>query len=208
MQRRVLRVSTVALSGLVFFATNRAEAAPPGDWSIAIERVFGIDRVKDEIETAPGQQTTTESTSVSLGSESGAGFRGYSAARLAIDYLVASGLTLGGALGYQSVNIGDDDDDDADWWLLMGRIGYLASIGDGVGIWPRGGLTHTSFDARGASVTATAISVEAPLIIYALGRRVGFEIMPHADIGIAGGTGNLDRTLTEFGLQFNLGAFF
>lgn len=183
--------------------------AAPGDWSIAIERVFGLSRIEQTTEGPGDLEVTTEITSVSLGAKR-TGQAGYSPARFAIDYLAHSGLTVGGALGYESVSIGDGDEDDADsdWWLFALRLGYLASIGDGVGVWPRGGLTHTSFDPGGDSFTATALTLEVPLVIYALGHRFGFQIMPYADIGIAGGTDDIDSTTTEFGLQFGLGGFF
>jgi hypothetical protein len=152
---------------------------------------------------ADNVEVTTKTTAVSLGAKR-SGQAGYSPARFALDYLTSSGLTIGGSLGYESV----DDDNESDWWLFAFRVGYLASIGDGVGIWPRGGITHTSFDPGGDSFTATALTLEVPLVIYAMGRRVGFEIMPYADIGVAGGSDDIDSTTTEFGLQFNLGTFF
>lgn len=182
---------------------GEAQAAP-GEWSIAIERVFGVSRIEVTTEVADNVEVTTKTTAVSLGAKRSGGQVGYSPARFAIDYLTTSGLTLGGSLGYESV----DDDNESDWWLFALRVGYLASIGDGVGIWPRGGLTHTSFDPGGDSFTATAITLEVPLVIYAMGHRVGFEIMPYADIGVAGGTDDIDSTTTEFGLQFNFGTFF
>jgi len=199
------RVSAVALLATAAALTaGEAWAAPPGDWSIGIERVFGIVHVKEQEEVAGVEVTTIDDTSVSLGSKV-TGLIGYSPARLAFDYLAGSGLTFGGALGYEGIG-----NSDADWWLVAARIGYLAALGDGVGLWPRGGLTYTSLDGDGDvdSVTALAITLEVPLVIYALGHRVGFEVIPYADIGIGGGTDTVDRTLTEYGLQFGLSAFF
>ncbi len=192
------------MAAVCTLGAGEAQAAP-GDWSIAIERVFGLSRIDVTTEVPNGDEQTTEITSVSLGAKR-TGQAGYSPARFAVDYLAGSGLTVGGALAYESVDI--DEDSETDWWLFALRVGYLASIGDGVGIWPRGGITHTSFDPGGDTFTATALTLEVPLVIYAMGRRVGFEIMPYADIGIAGGTDEIDSTTTEFGLQFNLGTFF
>jgi hypothetical protein len=45
-------------------------------------------------------------------------------------------------------------------------------------------------------------------VFLALGQRVGLTFTPHADIGIAGGTDDVDRTLTELGFQFGASAFF
>jgi hypothetical protein len=192
------------LAAVCTLGAGEAHAAP-GEWSIAIERVFGLSRIEVTTELPGGGEDTTEITAVSLGAKR-TGQVGYSPARFAVDYLASSGLTVGGALAYESVDI--DEDTEQDWWLFALRVGYLASIGDGVGIWPRGGITHTSFDPGPDSFTATALTLEVPLVIYAMGHRVGFEIMPYADIGIAGGTDDVDVTTTEFGLQFNLGTFF
>jgi len=41
-----------------------------------------------------------------------------------------------------------------------------------------------------------------------MSRGVALTIMPHADIGIGGSVGPLDRTLTELGLAFGFGLFF
>src|SRR5262245_47224989 len=103
-----------ALALVCAFGVGEAQAAP-GDWSIAIERVFGIARINDTTEVGD-IETTTEVTSVSLGAKR-TGLVGYSPARFAVDYLASSGLTIGGSIGYESVSIGDGDDDDAetDW---------------------------------------------------------------------------------------------
>jgi hypothetical protein len=176
--------------------TMEARAAAPGDWSVAVERVFGISRVTSDVE--PGGTTTT--TSVSLLSKV-SGDIGYSAPRLAFDYVTASGLTLGGAIGYQSVSV--EDADAATAWLLAGRIGYFARVSSGVGIWPRGGLTHVAFEGG----DMTALTLEVPFEFF-LDRGVALSLTPHADIGIAGNVGPFDRTVTELGLQFGFGAFF
>lgn len=182
-------------------APAEALAAPPGEWSIAIERIFGLRRVREERET-PGGDTTIRWNSVSLGSELSHN-GGYSMARLAVDFLAISGLTVGGALGYQSEGYGDDDDS---WWLFAGRIGYMASAGNSVSIWPRAGLTYVSLGDN--DTDATALTLEVPVVIHAMGRRLGFTLLPHADIGIGGEIDGFDRTVTEFGLEFGINAFF
>jgi hypothetical protein len=186
-------VASVAASLL----TVEARAAAPGDWSVAVERLFGINRVTSDIE----DRGTTTTTSVSLLSKV-SGDVGYSAPRLAFDYVTTSGLTLGGAIGYQSIGI-EDSEADATAWLLAGRIGYFAGVSSGLGIWPRGGLTHVDFDAS----DMTALTLEVPFEFF-LDHGVALSLTPHADIGIAGNIGPFDGTVTELGLQFGLGVFF
>lgn len=195
-----------------FFATaaacvlqpRAAEAAPPGDWSVGVERVFGISRVTVDTEVG-NVSTSSTSTSVSLFSAF-SGLRGYSSARLAFDYLASSSLTFGGAFAYES--IGADADESV--WLLAARVGYFARPTPSFGVWPRAGLTHVAFDDDGPDddPTATGLTLEVPLVFLVLGQNVGLSLIPHADIGIAGGTDDVDQKVTELGLQFGLNAFF
>jgi hypothetical protein len=191
----------LAASAACSFHALNAEAAPPGDLSIAVERLFGIARTTFEVGDAEDSVT-----SVSLFSQV-SGHAGYSAPRLAFDWLSMSGFSIGGAIGYQTE--GDDDDDgpdDGDAWLLAARVGYFARPSSGFGIWPRVGLTHIASD-YGVEATATALTFEVPLE-FLLSRGIAISLTPHADIGIGGHVGDLQRDITELGLQFGAGAFF
>jgi hypothetical protein len=209
MQKRLSWVLAGAASLVVCSLQARtAQAAPPGNWSIGVERLFGISRVTSETEVGNTTVSNT-ATSVSLFSAF-SGQRGYSSPRLAFDYIATSGITFGGAFAYETVSREGVDDDQSEW-LLAGRIGFFALPSPNFAVWPRAGLTHIAVDTGGNDdddVTATAITLEVPLVIMVLGRSVGITITPHADIGIAGGTDTVDRTLTELGLQFGANAFF
>jgi hypothetical protein len=191
---RLLCFTVASVAGSLL--TVEARAAAPGDWSVAVERLFGINRATVDVEDAG----TTTTTSVSLLSKV-SGDIAYSAPRLAFDYLTTSGLTLGGAIGYQSISV--EDADAATAWLLAARVGYFARVSSGLGIWPRGGLTHVDFEGG----DMTALTLEVPFEFF-LDHGVALSLTPHADIGIGGNIGPLDRTVTELGLQFGLGAFF
>jgi hypothetical protein len=188
----LLHLMTAAL--ICSLPATTARAAAPGDWSVAVERLFGISRSTSDYE--PGGTTT--STSVSLLSKV-VGDVEYSAPRLAFDYLATSGITFGGAFGYESLSV---EDADTDAWLLAGRIGYFARVSSGVGIWPRAGVTHVDFDAG----DMTALTLEVP-IEFLIGRGVALTLLPHADIGLGGSIGSVDRTVTEIGLQFGMALF-
>lgn len=194
---RTSRPSFVAAS--LAFAASLAAAAParaatpPGDWSLAVERLFGITRTS--IDTDAGDASNT---SISLLSKV-VGEYGYSAPRFAFDYLLGSGVTFGAALGYHSLG------DDRDAWLLAPRVGYFARPGRSFGLWPRVGLTQLVID-YGNSDTATALTLELPLEFF-VSSGVAFTLTPHADIGIGGSANDVDRTLTEVGLQFGVGLF-
>jgi hypothetical protein len=187
---------------------NVPAQAAPGSWSVGIERVFGFSRVSTKTEINENTTVTTTSSQVSLFAHTVGLQVGYPAPRVALDYLFPSGLSLGGALGYQSVDLNDDTEDDtAKAWLIEPRVGYFASPSDSIGVWPRGGFTFVSLDTGGDDASATALSVEVPLVLRLAG-NVCFVAMPYVDLGIGGGTDDVDRKVTEFGLQFGMNAFF
>jgi len=188
---------SLAAAACSFHALD-ARAAPPGDFSIAIERLFGIVRTSYEYGDAEAS-----STSVSIFSQV-SGHAGYSAPRLAFDWLSLGGFSFGGALGYQTDG---DDGVDGDAWLLVARAGYFARPSSGFGIWPRVGITHIAFD-YGAESSATALTFEVPLE-FLLSRGIAISLTPHVDLGISGEDfAGVDREITEIGLQFGAGTFF
>ena len=194
---------------LGLLTSSIAQAAAPGAWSVGIERVFGFSSVT--VKTKPNNlpRTSTTSSQVSLFDHTLPVQPGYPAARVALDYLFPSGLSLGGAIGYQSFDPNDDaDDDTVKSWLLAPRIGYFASVTGSFGVWPRGGLSYVSVDpGEDDSRSLTALTVEVPLVLN-VGGNVCFVGMPYADLGVGGGNDDFDQKATEFGLQFGMSAFF
>jgi hypothetical protein len=191
----------VTMAGLSW--ASAAHAAAPGNWSIGVERIFGFSSLSVEEEQPSGQTQETSGTAFSLFADFDANLS-YSPARLSLDYIADSGISLGGALGYGTFS---GDLGDADLWLFAPRLGYFARPGAQVGLWPRAGITHVVADSGAVEVTATAITLEVPLVLL-FGGPLAICITPHADVGIAGGTNAVDRTVTEIGLQFGLATFF
>jgi hypothetical protein len=204
-----LVVSSFCALGLL--TSSVAHAAAPGAWSVGVERVFGFSTVTVKTKVGNLPRTSNTSSQISLFDHTVGVQLGYPGARVALDYLFPSGLSLGGAIGYQSLDPDDDDDADDDTvksWLLEPRIGYFASVTGSFGVWPRGGLTYvSSSQGGGESSSLTAISVEVPLVLN-VGGNVCFVGMPYADLGVGGGTDDIDRKATELGLQFGMSAFF
>lgn len=203
----VITLALAASGSLCMVQTRDAQAAPPGDWSLGVERIWGISRVT--VDTEVGDETRSDTnTSVSLFSAL-SGLRGYSSPRLALDYLSGSGVSFGGAFAYETIS-GDGNGENA--WLVAARVGYFADVTPSFGIWPRAGLTHLAYDDNDDvdddDPSATALTLEVPLVFMVLGRSLGLNVMPHADIGLTGGTDTVDQTITELGLQFGLDIFF
>jgi hypothetical protein len=177
-----------------------AAAAPPGNWSVAVERLFGLSRVTFDPDVGDETSLTSFSVLAKVGGEPG-----YSVPRFGFDYIIESGASFGIAFGYQSVSF---DGADGDAWLFAPRLGYFARVSSGFGIWPRAGITHIIVDNGGdVDDSATALTLEAPLEFF-LASRVALTLTPLVELGLAGSDGGTDRTVTEIGLQLGLGAFF
>jgi hypothetical protein len=168
-------------------------AAPPGELSLAVERLFGFSRTTADYDDGEFTDTT-----FSLGAKVSNRF-GYSVPRLALDYLAASGITFGGAIGVQFVEGAGDG------WLLAPRVGYFARPGRSFGLWPRVGLTYVNIEDT--DTDASALTLEVPLE-FLVGHGAAITLTPFADIGLGGSEGGIDRTLTELGFQFGVGLFF
>lgn len=166
------------------FAVSEAQAAPDG-LSLGIERAFGYSLTSQTVETG-GMETTTDTSEFTLG-------LGSSRARVGIDYVTRSGLTLGTGIGYrtQSVEI-ESDAADAEGpttsaFLIAPRVGSLIMFTGDVGLWPRGGLTYETgsveFDngtmTSEVSTSAWMLTLEAPLVI--MPSSFGFSIAPTLD---------------------------
>ncbi len=210
--RRFLLSASLAVAG--WLHVSLAQAAAPGTWSIGVERLFGFK--KATLETDLGNvEVSRSATSVSLLSRTVPTVVGYPEPRLALDYIFSGGVSLGGALAYESVDPDDENDGDGDnlsAWLLAPRVGYFASVTSGFGLWPRGGFTFVWGDDGDGNddddPSFTALTVEVPLVFNLGLGGLGLAVMPHIDFGLGGGTEDVDQTLTEFGLQLGLAAFF
>lgn len=209
MRRFLLSASLVTVAWL---HVSEAHAAAPGTWAISIERLFGFKKATFETDNGP-IETSVSSTSVSLLSKTLPLDIGYPDPRLAFDYIFPSGVSVGGALGFESVDYNDDDDaDNASAWLLAPRVGYFASVSSGFGLWPRGGFTFVSIgdgnDDDDDDVSLTALTIEVPLVFNLGLSSLGLSVVPYIDFGLGGGNDAVDMEQTEFGLQLGLSAFF
>jgi hypothetical protein len=106
---------------------------------------------------------------------------------------------------------------DGRFGLIAPRLGYAAALGPKVVMWPRVGFTvvKLSIDDAGDtfSDTAYALTVEVPLV-FIVAPHVFLSVAPTLDVGLGGSVSSAsasmsqDQTVTSFGLQAALGAFF
>jgi len=182
------------LVGLLVCANVAVSSPARADWSVGIDRLFGLSRIIFD----PDPGGTTSATSFSfLGSPIPPG---YSSPRLSVDYLSRSRFTFGGAMAYQNVNF--DDAGDVSRLIFAPRVGYMIRISPSFGLWPRGGVTHATGELGDTDDTSTALTFEMPLVFFVLRRSVGLQILPHADVGVGGERNEDDYTVTELGMSF------
>jgi hypothetical protein len=186
---------------------------------LSTERLFGYVHVSTT-STINGMDETENASSIALFSNPLSSGTLYSAPRVAVDTFVPYHVSLGGSAGYFHLSYklaGATSDTTSSGFLIAPRLGYAAVLGPSVVMWPRVGFTFTklSVDSAGQTVdtTAYALTVEVPLVFIVV-PHVFLSLAPTLDVGL-GGSGSIsspstsvDQTVTSFGLQAALGAFF
>jgi hypothetical protein len=91
--------------------------------------------------------------------------------------------------------------------LFHPRVGFLTALGSGADLWVKGGLSYYSVSASSgiASTDETGLALSLALDFnIALGDSAGILIGPSIDQGLSGGTDNVDRTYSTYGLHIGL----
>jgi hypothetical protein len=141
--------------------------------------------------TTDGVEQTSNSWRAGLGT---GGVASYSVPRVGVEYSFESGLSLGAAVSFI---VSFSDKISPNVWLLEPRVGYQFEFSDAWILWPRLGLTL--HEVEGPDISHSALSLDVPLMRF--NNPLGsFTVGPFLDIGLGGGNGATDQTLTEFGL--------
>jgi hypothetical protein len=177
-----------------------------GDAVLSVDRLMGVTGTKRDQEGLP---VTQDYTSISFGWRGGAAAP-FDVPRLAFDYLPLEHLSIGGSLGYVSV----DGENAADYEALLvaPRVGYAYSFGRVVGIWPRGGFTYHSQSSGDLTEKGFALSAEVPFTFSPVS-HFAFHIGPSFDLDLFGSLqpGALpkrDLSYRSFGLNAGLLGWF
>jgi hypothetical protein len=162
-----------------------------GSWVISPERLFGFTWRHQ----SSGLKDTTSFSLFAV--PEGLGFAGYSWPRLALDYFVAQGISLGAAASFFR---GSEGQASLTIFELAPRIGYSTRLGPWLYVWPRLGFTY--FHATTQSFSA--VTVEAPLVFTPWSKPVALTVGPSLDFGVAGSLGSATRKITDVSLMFGL----
>jgi hypothetical protein len=169
-----------------------------GQLIVSAERLFGLSFSNVKTEPGGGGGTTTDSrTTVSLLWPEGGG--PYQVPRAAVDVVVASGVTLGGSIGFitssgttkvEAPNGGastKQDSPSTTVFALSPRVGYALALTDRIAFWPRAGITY--FSIKSEFTTAGTPSVTATSTLHGVGLDVEplFAFSPASHFAITAG---------------------
>jgi hypothetical protein len=186
------------------------ELGAKGDVVFSVDRLMGITGTHESGERGPAEYHD-DFTSLSFGWRASPDMSPFDVPRFAFDYLVIDHLSIGGSLGYASVDA--DQQNDYSTFLISPRVGYAYAFGKVVGIWPRGGFTYYStsidnqFDQKGF-----ALSLECPFT-FSPASHFAFHIGPTFDIDMFGSRDpypldKRDHSYRTYGLNGGLLAWF
>jgi hypothetical protein len=164
--------------------------------AFSADRLFGFYKAHHEVdEDRFGPDRDDDWTGFGFGWYPSIGAYPFNMPRFAFDIFVIDNLSLGGAIGYSSVQDDDDGFGDTDYsaFIFSPRIGYWIGIGKVVGFWPRGGFTYHSlsvepagggdYDENGLALTLEGMFGIGPVehFMFMVGPTVDFDMFGHRD---------------------------
>lgn len=202
---------------------DRSRFGDMGQLALSAERMFGAGFVWDTVDQGDDDETTTTFNVSAISNPLAANTSAYSFPRIGIDFFIIENISIGAALGFAYTNFDDDTGgpfDHVTAYLAAPRIGYALMFSDGIGIWPRVGVTwvHYRFAGEGDvrdKATRFALTGEIPFVIQPA-EHVALLIGPTIDLGLTGSnkleggpvTSDVDVRTTELGIQFGLLTYF
>jgi len=201
----------VSSLGLLLPALASAqELGAKGDVVFSVDRLMGVTGTHITGERGP-LEYKDDFTSISFGWRASPDLSPFDVPRFAFDYLFIDHLSIGGSLGYASVD--GDQSPDYSTFLISPRVGYAYAFGKVVGIWPRAGFTYhsTSID-DGFDEKGFALSLECPFT-FSPATHFAFHIGPSFDVDMFGSRDPSpidkgDRTYRAFGINAGLLGWF
>jgi hypothetical protein len=180
-----------------------------GSLVLSVDRLMGVTGTHVAGNRGP-LEYDDDFTSLSFGWRATPAGSPFDVPRFAFDYLIVDHLSIGGSLGYASVDA--DQPNDSSTFIVAPRLGYAYAFGRVVGIWPRGGFTYHStnvdngFDEKGFALTAECPFTFSPASHFAL------HIGPSFDVDMFGERDNQpdkgDHKYRAFGVNAGLLGWF
>jgi hypothetical protein len=189
---------TISLTGAASPALAQ-DFGRTGQIILSAERLFGLTFPSVTIEDgATGDKTTRSRTNVSLLFPPQSVFVSpYDLPRAAIDFSVASGFTIGGAIGFttssgkvknESMGMSAEvDDTSVTVFNFSPRFGYALPLGPLFAFWPRAGITYFNFGTSRTGTGANPTTRKDTISGLAVDLEPMFVLTPVPHFGIVGG---------------------
>jgi len=227
-----LRTSALALGCLTLLASlHNAEAAPvfgnPGTFVLGAEDIAGFNSRSLKFWDRDDRTVELSRSAFSLGIATGG-------VRLGLHYFLIPGLSLGGTVGFESVNGTNTYQDNPGEWsagvptntrlVLAPKVGYALMFTDKVGLWFRAGLGYERLKQRNGEgdrenytrdsflmASADVLFVWSPVPHFGLLVGPVFEnslIGSHFEHNVPAGDYSNDSRLRRIGLTTGLVGYF
>jgi hypothetical protein len=222
----ILGIATALALTAVASPGAAQEFGKKGDAVFSAERLFGFQstHVHEDDAGPMGDDLDNDWTYFGIGWRGNyiSDFSPYDVPRFGFDYLVIDGLSIGGSLGFATIDgdtdngfFGLGDDPNGTSFLINPRVGYVYMFSKVIGIWPRGGIVFHSFSVEGdndekVSENGFGLNLECMFPIVP-GEHWGFLVGPTFDIDFTGereyefpgppADFDNDRTYRTIGLQ-------
>jgi len=173
----------------------------PGQVILSADRLFGLNFTNTTMEDAvTGSKQSQSRTNISLlwPPLTLDTLSPYTIPRVAGDFIVVAGLTVGGSIGFvrstgkiKSEPVGtpstERDADTITIFTFAPRIGYALAIAPGIAFWPRAGVTYYSFNVESTSTGPTPVTDSDTLKGFGLNLEPLFVFSPVPHFGITAG---------------------
>lgn len=214
---RKMVVASMALGLLLVAGAAQAEDKFGTGIILGADRLWGIGMysITETTKTSgqPDVETKESATPVNLffgGQQPSV----YHMPRLAFDYGLGNGLTVGGSLGFSTMTpkskqtkpeeSSEQEGAKTSAWFIAPRVGYALELAEGIYIWPRAGITYysgkstTKVDAGTSSYDVEStrsgfgLNIEG-MLLWSPVPHFGLTIGPVIDYTLSGST---DRKIT------------
>jgi hypothetical protein len=144
-----------------------------GQFVLSAENLFGFTYYR------PSGGTSSTTFSLFSNGFAGVGVNAYDWPRVAFDYFVIKGISLGGAVSASRTTTGDNSFNAIQ---VAPRVGYATMIGPWLGVWPRAGVTYLY---SASNEKFLALTVDA-LAVIMLAPHLAITFGPTVDVGLSG----------------------
>jgi hypothetical protein len=212
MRRKLIAIFLLAVCSGAPAKAHAQEFGSKGQAVFSAERLMGITGSHVETDVDLIGDVENDWTNISFGWRGpvAGDFTPFDVPRVGFDYFVIDRLSVGGSLGYASLN--PDEGDDISAFLFAPRVGYAHAFSRVVAIWPRGGFTYHSGQLGNFEASGFALSLECPFT-FSPTEHFAFHVGPTFDVDLSGSVeydnGNdADRTYRTFGVHAGLLGWF